>query len=140
MYARLQRSPGSVYGVDGAIEVCALAAGEDELLLSLWSTRQEAAADPASEWYEVHTDRAGKGESASVAMVLRFGGPLREPVRLAGCPGVSRAMVLWQPDRLNQVTVVLASSPPSTEDARWVVRPDRVDLYQVLSLHAGTPR
>jgi hypothetical protein len=140
MYARLQRSSGSVYGVDGAIEICALAAGEDELLLSLWPTREEAAADPASEWYEVHTNRVCRDEPASVAMVLRFGGPLREPVRMAGYPGAVRAMTLWQPDRLNQVTVVLASSPPSMEDTRRVFGPDRVDLYQVLSLQAGTPR
>jgi hypothetical protein len=140
MFARLQRSPGSVYGVDGAIEICALGAGEEELLLSLWPTREEAAADPASEWYEVHANRVSRVEPASVAVVLRFGGPLREPVRMSGYPGAIRAMALWQPDRLNQVTVVLASSPPSIEDTRRAIGPDRVDLYQVLSLQAGTPR
>lgn len=140
MYARLQRS-GSVYGVDGAIEVCALAAGEDELLLSLWPTRAEAAADPASEWYEVHTNQCcpNRPEPVSFAVVLRFGGPLREPVRMVGYPGASRAMALWQPDRLNQVTVVLAAAPPSIEDTRRAVEPDQVDLYQVLSLQAGIP-
>ena len=147
MYARLQRGSGSVYGVDGAIEVSTFrrVSGDDEVLLSLWPTLTEAGADPASEWYEVEDLRHADADTAArVAVLLLFGGPIWEPVRLPNPAGTVRTLALWQPERLCQVTVVLASSLTSIEDSRdrMMARSgaDRVDVYEVLSVSAGSPR
>jgi hypothetical protein len=142
MFARLRRGGAWVVGVDGAIEVCALRSpdGQDTLLLSLWPTLTEARADPTAEWYEVHTDQVRRGEPAEVAAVVRFGGPIWEPVPVPGDAEAIRAMTLWQPERLNQVIVMLAASEASIGDGHQVAGADQVDLYQVLSLQAGTPR
>jgi hypothetical protein len=137
VYARLRRGT-SVYGVDGAIEVSLLrGAAGDEVLLSLWPTLAEAAADPGAEWYEVLGDQSGAGGPAEVAAVVLFGGPLWAPVRFPHPAGTSRALMLWQPERLKQAVVLLGPSPV---DFPGPVEADRVDLYQVLSVHAGCPR
>ena len=140
VFARLQRG-SSLYGVDGAIEVSTLrrASGEEEVLLSLWSTLAEAGADPRSEWYEVHADH-GDREPAEVAAVVCFHGPMPGPVRFPRPAGTVRALELWQPDRLNQVVVVLGRSLESIADGRGLPEADRIDVYQVLSVQPGTPR
>jgi hypothetical protein len=140
-YARLRRG-SSVYGVDGAIEVSVLGrAPGDEVLLSLWPTLAEAAADPGSEWYEVHADDPGAEPlgPAETAAVVCFGGPLGAPVRIPHPEGTVRALALWQPDRLNQVVVLLAGAGASLADSRELGA-DRIEVYQVLSVCAGSPR
>jgi hypothetical protein len=179
VYARLRRGT-SVYGVDGAIEVSLLrGAAGDEVLLSLWPTLAEAAADPGAEWYEVHSaelrslrsrgdrpldpmtsptcaarslagardlrcssgeDISGRSRRAEFAAVVLFGGPLWAPVRFPHPVGTSRALTLWQPERLKQAVVLLAASAESLVDFAGPVEADRVDLYQVLSVYAGCPR
>ncbi|HEV8557458.1 MAG TPA: hypothetical protein VGR06_13795 [Actinophytocola sp.] len=143
MYARLRRGT-SVYGVDGAIEVSLLrGAAGDEVLLSLWPTLAEAAADPGAEWYEVLGDAPGTDapvKNDAAAAVVLFGGPLWAPVRFPHPVGTSRALTLWQPERLKQAVVLLAASRASLVDFSGPVEADRVDVYQVLSVHAGCPR
>jgi hypothetical protein len=143
MYARVHKATG-----EGGAEQLTLrrVAGREEIQVSLWDTREAAAADPTAEWYQVEADQrmAPSGETASVAALLYFDGPMSEHRRanrdrigpaMATHPGAIRTLVLWQPDRRAQ----LAASIKSIEDGQRRISamellpgPDRIDLFRVV--------
>jgi hypothetical protein len=163
MYARMGRTEE---GTAGAVEVCTLhrLAGTDELVLSLWPDADRAAADQAAEWYEIEDDRPGADRDArpEVAGLLRFDGPMSEPLhaaalragreRIGPCltaqTGIVRTLALWQPERRRMLVVTLAVSVAALEAGQRAVMstellpgedpallpgPDSVDLYRVMS-------
>ncbi|MBC6451443.1 hypothetical protein [Actinokineospora xionganensis] len=158
MYARIHKSTGAP--PDGAREAHTYRrlAADDELMVSLFDTREDAAADPTAEWYEVESDHPGAGSPAGVAAFLYFDGPISDEVHQAAerahreriapamrtQPGVSRALVLWQPQRRTALVVSTADSVESIEagqravatmellpgeDAALLPGPDRVELF-----------
>jgi hypothetical protein len=136
MYARIGRTED---GTTGATEVCVLhrLAGADDLVLSLWPTEAQAAADPAAECYEVEDDEPGGGRDARSAFagLTWFDGPMSAPVRdaarragrerigpvLAGHAGTVRSMVLWQRELRRMLVVTLAVSVDALEDGQRTV-------------------
>jgi len=133
MYARLGRTED---GTAGAAEVCTLRrlAGADQQVLSLWPTAEQAAADPAAEWYEVQDDRTGgsPGERPGVAALVYFDGPMSEARQAASLragferigplmdsqPGSVRSLVLWQPERCCKLIVMQCVSVEALEEAQ----------------------
>lgn len=163
MYARMGRTEE---GTAGAVEVLTLhrLAGADELVLSRWPDAGQAAAEPAAEWYEIEDDRpcADRDARPAVAGVIRFDGPMSEPLHaaalraglerigpcLAAQPGIVRTLALWQPELRRMLAVTLAVSVEALEAAQHAVMstellpgedpallpgPDSVDLYRVMS-------
>lgn len=168
MYARIQQG-GSTGGAHGALSGSVLRrlAGSDELVVTLWATEEEAAADPTAEWYEVVGEHRTDDPDATptIVGVIHFDGPLSAelvaasakadrriaPV-LARHPGCVRVLKLWQPQRRSQVLLSYATSVESLEqanqkigamdlwadeDAALLPGPDRVDLYRVEPLNAS---
>jgi hypothetical protein len=143
MYARVHKATG-----EGGAEQLTLrrVAGREEIQVSLWDTREAAAAGPTAEWYEVEADQrmVPSGETASVAALLYLDGPMSEDLRAAarranrnriGPAMATRTLVLWQPDRRAQ----LAASLESIEDGQRRISameplpgPDRIDLFRVV--------
>ena len=139
MYARLQQDTGSAHGVDGASEVYGLhgLAATDGLVLSVWPTREEAAADRTAEWYVLEDVAPGGDRDArpEITALVSFDGPLSDPVHqaiqranterigpsLVDHAGSVRALVLWQPERRAVLVVVLALSVEAIEDAQRVM-------------------
>jgi len=136
MYARMGRTEA---GTDGAAELFTLhrLAGSDEILLSLWETVEQAAADPTAEWYLVGADRSGgsRGEEPKVCALMTFDGPVSEPVRaaaeragnerigprMATHEGTVRTVSLWQPERRVLRVILMSTSVEALEDAQRVV-------------------
>lgn len=168
MYARIQQG-GSTGSVRGALSGSVLhrLVGSDELVITLWATEAEAAADPTAEWYEVTAEHTGGAAAATPAIVavMHFDGP-RSPELVAAAdtadrriasmmsdhPGGVRVQMLWQPQRRSQVLLSYATSVDSLEQAQQKIRtmelwededvallpgPDRVDLYRVEPLNAS---
>jgi hypothetical protein len=78
MYARVRKATGE----DGSVERFMLrrVAGREELQVSLWATREDAAADPTAEWYEVEADQrmaSGGADRIDLYRVVPNGGPVR---------------------------------------------------------------
>jgi hypothetical protein len=136
MYARLGRTEE---GTAGAAEVCTLhrLAGADELVLSLWPTAAQAAADPTAEWYEVEYDqpRRDRDEQPAIAALVCFDGPVSDPVhaaakragterigpRMAEHAGLVRTLALWQPERRGMLVIMTAVSVEAVESAHRAV-------------------
>lgn len=139
MYARIQRAGGADPDLAGAHEGSRLRrlAGAEDLLVSLWATQADAAADPTAEWYEVEQDRPGAnaGDPAEVVSVVYFDGPLSPELRAAAVwadeeritpvmrehPGGVRHLRLWQPERRAMVYLVHATSTESLERGQQVI-------------------
>ena len=137
MYARMGRTEE---GTTGAAEVYGLhrLAGADDLVLSLWQTAGQAAADPTAEWYEIEYDAPGgtSDEQSLVAALVSFAGPMSDPVRaatarvgterirplMANHPGTVRSLTMWQPERRCVLVIVLATSVDAIEDGQRVAR------------------
>ena len=136
MYARMGRTAD---GTTGAAEVYTLhrVAGADQLVLSLWPTAAQAAADPTAEWYEVEYDqpRHAAGERPEVAALVCFDGPISDPVHaaaqrastgrigplLAVHDGLVRSIALWQPERRSMLVIMAAVSVEAVESAHRAV-------------------
>lgn len=162
MYARIHKSTGAA--PDGAREAHTYRrlAGDDELMVSLFDTQDEAAADPTAEWYEVEADSPGAEAAGGVAAFLYFDGPISDEVHKAAerahreriAPamrtrsGTGRALVLWQPQRRAALVVSTADSVESIEagqrtiaamellpgeDPALLPGPNRVELFRAVA-------
>lgn len=152
MFARLSTES------DGAVEVVRLRAlaGPRTVLLSLWDHRAED-----DGWFEVEADQrlADADHEPAAAGVYYFDGPMSPAHRAAAVtanrrisaamathPGGVRTLVLWQPERREQVVVVLATSLESLElgqrtvstmellpeeDPALLPGPSRVEVYRI---------
>lgn len=136
MFARMGRTED---GTTGATEVCTLhrLAGADELVLSLWPTAEQAAADPTAEWYEVEGESPGaaRDERPAVAALVCFDGPVSDPVHaatkqagteriaplLAGHAGIVRSLMMWQPERRSMLVVMTGVSVAAIESGQQAV-------------------
>ncbi|GAA4444843.1 hypothetical protein ACFQV2_38490 [Actinokineospora soli] len=158
MYARLARE-SDVEGARAAFRLRALA-GEQELVLSLWESREDA--ERAGQWYELESDQPmGDPDAEPGAVgVYHFDGPMspahhaaasaanaRIQAGMADHPGGVRALVLWQPEARAQVVVVLSATLESLEDGQRKVMamdlapgedpallpgPSRAEVYRVV--------
>ncbi|HWM04687.1 MAG TPA: hypothetical protein VNP92_20310 [Actinophytocola sp.] len=164
MYARVRKTTDDTPTADGCVERLALRrlGGWEEVEVSLWTTREQAEADPTAEWYEVSLDQPGTAtEPATTAALVWFDGPLSDELlaaanrasrerigpAMADHPGAVRSLLLWQPDRRAQLSVVLATSIESIEDGQRKIMSmellpgedpallpgaNRVDIYRVV--------
>jgi hypothetical protein len=156
-----------------------LADGDSGTMISLWHSREDA--ELASqrtaairgprpfelvrdEIYEVDADQAGvaAGESANVAFLGEFGGPMSQAAldaaRFAGtqrigpalrtAPGLVRVLVFWHPVERRMAVLHLATSPEALqtvgeivmsstllpgEDPELLPGPDRVTMPRVVA-------
>jgi hypothetical protein len=166
MYARLGRSDGGGEGY----AFRRLGGSEELELTLWPTERAAAADPAAEYYeVSADRPGGSRDREPRIAALVWFEGPVSEPVlaavrranaerigpRMESHAGSVRALDLWQPERRRMLVVVLAESVEAVEDAQRVILsmpllpgedpallpgPDRVDLYQVLSVHAGSPR